>query len=122
MANILQCQTAKKSKWLYAKIIITQSWYNSIERFFQFYTLLFLVRGAILTGLFLFNFKQLNARIILTYSVKINLAVTEIFSFSCSALFLVMESGRHLGMPNCKNSKWVHTRNILAQSWINFNK
>ena len=31
----------KKSKWLNAKIIVIQSWYNSIERFFQFYTLLF---------------------------------------------------------------------------------
>ena len=47
----------KKSKWLNAKIIVTQSWYNSIGRFFQFYTLLFSVREAILTGLFLFNFK-----------------------------------------------------------------
>ena len=26
----------KKSKWLYSKIIVTQSWYNSIERFSQF--------------------------------------------------------------------------------------
>ena len=54
----------KKSKWLNAKIIVTQSWYNSIERFFQFYTLLFLVRDTILTGLFLF-LKQLIAGIIL---------------------------------------------------------
>ena len=27
----------KKSKCLNAKIIVTQSWYNSIERFIQFY-------------------------------------------------------------------------------------
>ena len=39
---------SKKSKWLNAKIIVTKSWYNSIERFFQCYTLLFLVRDAIL--------------------------------------------------------------------------
>ena len=31
----------KKKKWLNAKIIVTKSWYNFIERFFQFYTLLF---------------------------------------------------------------------------------
>ena len=51
-----------QNKWLNAKIIVTQSWYNSIERFFQFYTLLFLVRGAILTGLFLFNFKTTHCK------------------------------------------------------------
>ena len=43
-------------------------------------------------------------------------------SFSCSALFLVMANGGHLGMPNHIKSKWLHTRNILAQSWINFNQ
>ena len=48
----LAVPNCKKSKWLNAKIIVTQSWYNPIERFFQFYTLLFLVRDAILTGLF----------------------------------------------------------------------
>ena len=47
----------KTSKWLNEKIIVTQSWYNCTERFFQFYTLLFLVRDAILTGIFLFKFK-----------------------------------------------------------------
>ena len=52
----------KNQKWLNAKIIVTQSWYNSIERFFQFYTLLFLVRDAILTGLFLFNFKTTHCK------------------------------------------------------------
>ena len=56
----------KKSKCLNAKITVIQSWYNSIERFFQFYTLLFLVRDAILTGLFLFIFKRFIARIVLT--------------------------------------------------------
>ena len=59
----LECQIAKKkSKWLNAKITVTQSWYNSIERFFQFYTLLFLVRDAILTGLFLLNFKTTHCK------------------------------------------------------------
>ena len=37
------------------KAIVTQSWYDSIERFFQFHTLLFLEMDANLTGLFLFN-------------------------------------------------------------------
>ena len=31
-------------------------------------------------------------------------------------------NGGHLIMPNCKKSKLLHTRNILAQSWINFNQ
>ena len=39
----LAVPNCKKSKWLNAKIIVTQSRYNSIERFFQFYLLLFLV-------------------------------------------------------------------------------
>ena len=26
----------KKSKWLNAKTVLTQNWYNSIERFFSF--------------------------------------------------------------------------------------
>ena len=43
-------------------------------------------------------------------------------SFSCSVLFLVAANGSHLGMPNCKRSKRLHTGNILAQSWINFNQ
>ena len=43
-------------------------------------------------------------------------------SFSHSMLFLVTANGGHLGMPNCKKSKWRQTRSILAQSWINFNQ
>ena len=39
------------------KLIVIQSWYNYIERFFQFYTLIFLEMDANLTGLFLFNFE-----------------------------------------------------------------
>ena len=39
------------------KVIVTQSWYDSIERFFEFHTLLFLEMDANLTGLFLFNFE-----------------------------------------------------------------
>ena len=57
---MLNCK--KKSKWLNAKIIVTQSWYNSIENFFLFYTLLFLVWDAILTDLFLFNFKTTHCK------------------------------------------------------------
>ena len=58
----LAVPNCKKIKWLNTKSIMTQSWYNSIERFFQFYTLLFLVRGAILTGLFLFNFQTTQCK------------------------------------------------------------
>ena len=44
-------------------------------------------------------------------------------------LFLVTAPGGHLGLSICRNLKyvhykikWLHTRNILAQSWINFNQ
>ena len=39
------------------KLIVTQSWYDSIKRVFKFYTQLFLEMDAKLTGLFLFNFE-----------------------------------------------------------------
>ena len=66
--------------------------------------------------------KQLIARIILTQIWSTSLAVIEILSFSCSALLLVTANSDHLGMPNCKKSKRLHTRNILAQNWINTNQ
>ena len=37
-------------------------------------------------------------------------------------LFLVTADGGHLGMPNCKKSKWHLERIVLPQSWINFNQ
>ena len=39
------------------KLIVTQSWNDSIERFFQLHILLFLEMDAHLTGLFLPNFE-----------------------------------------------------------------
>ena len=57
----MQCQIANKSRWLNAKIIVTQSWYKSIERFFQIHTLLFLVIDANLTGP-LFNFETTQCK------------------------------------------------------------
>ena len=38
-------------------LIVTQSWYDSIERFFQFHTSLFLEMESNLTCLFLFKFE-----------------------------------------------------------------
>ena len=52
----------KKLKLLMAKINVTESWYNPIERFFQFHTLLFLVANAILTGVLLFNFETTQCK------------------------------------------------------------
>ena len=52
----------KKSSWLNAKIIVTQSWYNSTERFFPVLYFAILVRDAILSGLFLFNFKATHCK------------------------------------------------------------
>ena len=72
------------------KLIVTQSWYDSIERFFQFHTMLLLEMDENLTGLFLFNFETTTCKNHSdTNLVKISLAVIEILSFSCSALFLV---------------------------------
>ena len=73
--------------------------------------------AAILTGIFLFNFETIPCK----NHFDTNLVI-EILSFSCSVLFLVMANGGHLGMPNRKKSKRLHTRNILAKSWINFNQ
>ena len=61
------------------------------ERFFQFYTLLFLEMDANLTRLFLFNCESTSCKNHSdTNLVKIHYAVIEILSFSCSALFLVI--------------------------------
>ena len=112
----------KKSKWLNAKIIVTQSWYNSIERSFQFYTMLLLVRSVILRGLFLFNFETTQCKNHFDTTFKIHKVVIEILSFSCSGLFSAKASGCNLGITNSNNSKQLHTRHILTQSWINFNQ
>ena len=53
--------------------------------------------------------------------IKMLSAVIEILSFSCCALLLVTADGSHVGMLNCKKSKWLGTRNTLAESWIKFN-
>ena len=72
------------------KHIVTQSRYDSIERFFQFHTLLFLEMDANLTGLFVFNFETTPCKNHSdTNLVKIHKAVIEVLSFSCSVLFLV---------------------------------
>ena len=56
----------KKSKRINAKIIVIKSWYNSIKRFFRFYTLLFFVRDAIFKVYSYLILKQPIASIILT--------------------------------------------------------
>ena len=33
----------------------------------------------------------------------------------CFVLFLVVEDGGHLGMPNCTKSKWFHARILVTQ-------
>ena len=47
----------KKKKKNEKKLSVTQSWYDSIEGFFHFHTLLFLETDPNLTGLFVFNFE-----------------------------------------------------------------
>ena len=93
-----------------------------MQRFFQFYTLIFLVRDAILKVYSHLILKQPSARIILTQIWSNSLAVIKILSFSCSAPLLVTANGGHLGMPNRKTSKRLHRRNILARSSINTNQ
>ena len=41
--NYLVVPNNKKTNWFNTKINVTQSWYNSVERFFQFHTLIYLV-------------------------------------------------------------------------------
>ena len=55
---ILNC---KKSKWLNAQIIATESWYNSFHREI-FILCYFLATDAILTGLFLFDFETTQCK------------------------------------------------------------
>ena len=70
------------------KLIVTQSWYDSIEKFFQFHTRLLLEMDANLTGIFLLYFETtLCKNHSDTNLVKIRSAAIEILSFSCSALF-----------------------------------
>ena len=83
------------------KLIVTQSWYASIERFFQFHTLLFLEMGANLTGLFLFNFETTLCKNHFDTNLDtIHKAVIEILSF---LMFCAnFSNNSHLGIPNCK--------------------
>ena len=106
MAAILECQSAKKSKWPHAKIIVTQSRYDSTEKFFQFHILLILGTDTKTDtfGLvyFLFNFETTQcSNQFDTKLVKIHSGVIEILSMSCFALLSVTAVVGHLGMPNC---------------------
>ena len=81
----------KISKWLNADIIVTESCYNSIQTFFfSFHSLVFLKTGAILTGLFLFNFEtnqwknHFDTNLVI---IKLNFVIIEILSVLSSVLF-----------------------------------
>ena len=97
----------KKSKWLNARI------------FPVLYPVMF-SKGRHLEGLFSFNFETTHCKN--NFDTNLVIAVIKILSFSCSALLLVSVNGGHLGMLNCKKSKRLHRKNILARSWINTNQ
>ena len=60
---------------------------------------------ANLTGLFISNFETTPCKNHSdTNLVKIDIAVIEILSFSCSGLFLILVNGSHLGIPSCKKN------------------
>ena len=99
----------KKSKWLNAKI------------FPVLYPVIF-SKGRHLEGLSSFNFETTHCKNNFDTIWSNSLAVIKILSFSYSALLLVTANGGNLGMPNCKKSKRLHRRNILARSWINTNQ
>ena len=115
----------KKSKGLHTRNILAPTWIDFIRWFLQYRH--FRVNAAFSNGpwqpslqvYFYLILKQLNVRIILT-QVK-SKSIRRLLSFSCSVLFLVTANGGHFGLPNCENSKRLHTRNILVQNWINFN-
>ena len=68
----------------------------------------------------LFNFESTSCKNHSdTNLVKIQNPVIEILSCMFCAIF---SNSSHLGIPNCKKIQWIHTRNILAQRWINFNQ
>ena len=70
--NHLVVPNCKKSKWLNAKIIVTKSWYNSNERFFQCYILLLFVKDGILKVSSYLILKQLIANHFYTNLVKLH--------------------------------------------------
>ena len=99
-----RCQAAKNQNGL-----MQRSLYNSL-----FQILLILVTEAILIGLLLFNFKATQCKNNFDLNlVKIYLAVIEILLILCSVLIFVKAAGCHLGMPNCKNSEWLHAKIIV---------
>ena len=61
---------------------------------------------TILIGVFLFN--------CVTNLIKIHSTFIEVLSTSCFVLFLVTTDGRHLGLPNCKQSNWLHVRIVVT--------
>ena len=89
----------KESKWLHARIIVTQSWYNIIEIFFISHIAIFKKKTILIL-------KQLNARIILV-------AIDSVVMFF--AIFETADGG-HLGFPNCNKSKWLHAKIILNRN------
>ena len=63
-----------------------------------------------MTGLFLFHFKTTHCKNHFDKNlVQFHYAVIEKLSFSCSVIILLTANGGHLGMPNCKISKRLHT-------------
>ena len=83
---------------------------------FQFLILLFSVTEFILTGLVLSYFETTQCKNHFeTNWVKIHSALIEILSFSGYVLFFVTTD-------SSKTAKWLHTRNILAQSPISFDQ
>ena len=88
----------KKNK----KLFVTQSGYDSIESFFQFYTLLFLEMNANSTHLFLFNFETTPCKNHSdTNLVKIHYAV-RLLSFVIFLFCAIFNNSSHFGIPNCK--------------------
>ena len=72
-----------KSKWLHARIVVTQSWSYSNEIIFDFS-----VMETILTDLFLCNFETTQYKNHFDANfVQIHSAVIEISSVSCFMLF-----------------------------------
>ena len=95
---------------------------TSVFFFFFFFIIFFNV--FFLSLLLQCNFANSTLLSLLSFSYFITPYDAQASSaFSALIMFCaIFSNSSHLGIPNCKKIQQIHTRNILAQRWINFNQ
>ena len=104
MTAILECQISGNSKWLHARKIVTQTWYDSIEIFFVPHFCRISKEGQLDYFHLISKNKKKNLMqsYFGTHLFKIHSVVIEILSFSCFMLFLSRQMGAIL---ECQTAK-----------------